>query len=113
MARETLEGNSRLLLAGEGREAMTELKTQLDAFAETTHRRWEVRGAEGMTGGELDQQYDAIYMSILGLCNDVTAEMEVAISRDWHLSAGISIGINVGVLLILTSIVGVVPSTKP
>ena len=74
----------------------------------TTRRRWELRDAEGVIGGELDQQYDAIYMSILSLCGDVTAEMDVAISRDRRLSAGISIAINFGVLLLLASIAGVV-----
>ena len=76
----------------------------MNEFREATEARWRLRSVEGRTGGQLDQEYDAIYENIRRLATTVERQMDKAIEEDWRLSAGTSIAINLLVLALVATV---------
>lgn len=78
------------------------LGERLDQFAELTRDRWAApHGGGGETGGRLDQRYDGLYDLILVDCRRIREAMDTADLGDWRRSAGITLLINAGVLLLV------------
>ena len=53
-----------------------------------------MRSSSGRTGGDLDQEYDAVYRSILQLSLDVLEGVEALMAEKWRRSARLSIAVN-------------------
>lgn len=73
---------------------LRELRERLREFEDITDRRWSLRESSGRTGGDLDQEYDAVYRSILQLSLDVLEGVEALMAEKWRRSARLSIAVN-------------------
>jgi len=108
-----LEGTTPSIEQGAAREPATaeklgELRGELDHFLAATMERWDTIDDEGRIGGELDQQYDAIYKSIQAVCSQIVSELNKNNSRDWQRAAQAAIAVNGAVVLVLLAGSGLV-----
>ncbi len=88
------------------RELLTELESDLASLLLKSKERWSKRANEGQTGGEMDQEFDHLFVGILADANEVTSKLTLAMTRDWRSLAKMSIAVNaVGLLLLLASLV--------
>ena len=88
------------------RELLTRLQTNLDTLHENAKERWKKRTGGGETGGKMDEEFDQIFIGILGDATEVTSQLTEAMTRDWRALAKTSIALNViGCLLLLASLV--------
>ena len=89
------------------REDFEAIRTELIHLIAVTRQRWDKRDDEGRIGGELDQQYDAIYGDILDSCSRVVREMSVSSGDDFRRAAQSAGAVNALVLLLLMGGAGV------
>ncbi|HEX6885918.1 MAG TPA: serine/threonine-protein kinase [Planctomycetota bacterium] len=76
------------------------LHEELGLFLQVTNERWKDKDA-GRIGGELDQEYDAIYLRIQGLCDEIRGDLDEANAHEWERAAGAAIAVNGAFLLLL------------
>ncbi len=66
----------------ESRENLHLLRDQIGEFDRILSERWEARDTIGVIGGELDQQFDAIFGEILALSTKVSEQIDGIIMAD-------------------------------
>jgi serine/threonine protein kinase len=81
-------------------ESLTLLQEDIRQFIGITEERWRDKDA-GRIGGELDQQYDSVYLRIQGLCNEATRGLDQTSAEEWERAAGAAIAVNAAFLLLL------------
>jgi len=76
------------------------LHDEIGLFLNVTNERWRDKDA-GRIGGELDQEYDAIYLRIQALCDEIGGELDQDNAHEWQRAAGAAIAVNGAFLLLL------------
>ncbi len=66
----------------EARELLVELKLQVAELDRLVVSRWEGKDTTGIIGGELDQQFDAVFHEILDLSRGIGAQIDAVIAAD-------------------------------
>jgi len=88
------------------RALLEELEVDLGALLQKSKERWTKRMDGGETGGEMDQEFDRLFVGILADANEVTSLLSRAMTRDWGSLAKASIAANtIGLVLLLTSLI--------
>jgi len=88
------------------RQLLEELEIDLEALLQKSKDRWNKRRDGGETGGEMDQEFDLLYVGILGDANEITSNLSLAMTHDWRSLAKASIAANtIGLFLLLTSLI--------
>jgi signal transduction histidine kinase/CheY-like chemotaxis protein len=63
-------------------ETLRQLQRKLTQFDRLATERWEVRDTAGVIGGDLDQQFDAVFGEILSLSSAIAAQIDQFIAAD-------------------------------
>ena len=66
----------------EAREDLHLLRDQITEFDRILSDRWEARDTTGVIGGELDQQFDAVFGEILALSTTISGQIDAIIRAD-------------------------------
>ena len=66
----------------EARENLELLRDRVSEFDRIVSQRWESRDTTGVIGGELDQQFDAVFGEILALSTDIAGQIDGIIMTD-------------------------------
>lgn len=82
-------------------EQLGRLRTEIDHFLAVTLERWNTRDDAGRIGGALDQEYDAIYKVILGVCSQIVTELNESSALDFRRTAQAALAVNGAILLVL------------
>jgi serine/threonine protein kinase len=88
-------------------DQLERLRDELGLFMGVTGERWRDKDV-GRIGGELDQEYDAIYLRIQALCSEITGDLDQANAAEWEQAAGAAIAVNAAFLALLLVGSGVV-----
>jgi hypothetical protein len=84
-------------------EELRTLQAQLEHRLKITEERWSLKDSEGRIGGELDQEYDANYRTILDLCRQIFKELEQSSSADWQRAAEAALAVNGAIMFVLVA----------
>jgi len=63
-------------------DRLIELRQNIDRLGEQVESRWQTRETEGAIGGEMDQQFDAVYGVILTLSRGITSDIDALVASD-------------------------------
>ncbi len=88
-------------------EQLGRLRGEIDHFLAVTMERWHTKEGAGRIGGELDQQYDAIYKVMLAICGQIVSELTASTSDEWKRAAEAAIAVNAAVIFVLVAAAGV------
>jgi signal transduction histidine kinase/CheY-like chemotaxis protein/HPt (histidine-containing phosphotransfer) domain-containing protein len=66
----------------ESRDNLHLLRDKISEFERILSERWEMRDTTGIIGGDLDQQFDAVFGEILALSTDVSGQIDGIIMAD-------------------------------
>ncbi|MEQ1894333.1 MAG: serine/threonine-protein kinase [Planctomycetota bacterium] len=86
---------------GETRDEFEALARELARMLDVTRQRWASPGGAGRIGGELDQEYDGIYVNIMRGCTSITTQMHASSNEDWRRAAQSASAVNALVLILL------------
>jgi len=93
--------------APETADKLRALRAQLEHRLEITRERWQLKDSAGRIGGDLDQQYDANYRSILDDCSAIFNDLEQSSAHDWQRAAKAALAVNGAIMLLLVATSGV------
>jgi serine/threonine protein kinase len=86
---------------------LRELKARLEYRLKITEERWQLKDSEGRIGGNLDQEYDANYRTILDLCREIFTDLEQSSAHDWQRVAKAALVVNGAIMFVLLAASGV------
>jgi len=79
------------------------LHSNIEHFIDVTNERWKDKDGLGRIGGDLDQEYDAIYKEIQTECGDVVTDLGESSARDWRVAAQAALAVNGAVVVLLAA----------
>jgi len=83
-------------------DKLIELRQNIDRLGEQVETRWQMRETEGVIGGDMDQQFDAVFGEILTLSSGITSDIDALVAADEARIVYVN-GVIVAVLLLLFS----------
>ena len=66
----------------EARGNLLLLREHITEFDRILSQRWDARDTTGVIGGDLDQEFDAVFGEILALCTTISEQIDAIISAD-------------------------------
>jgi len=69
-------------VAPETNDRLIELRQNIDQLGEQVESRWQMRETSGVIGGDMDQQFDAVFHHILELSRGITSDIDALVASD-------------------------------
>jgi len=69
-------------VAPEVSDKLIELRQKIDQLGEQVESRWQLRETSGVIGGDMDQQFDALFYQILALSRGITSDIDALVAAD-------------------------------
>ncbi len=63
-------------------DRLIELRQNIEQLGEQVESRWQLRETDGVIGGDMDQQFDAVFHHILALSRGITSDIDALVTLD-------------------------------
>ena len=89
-------------------DRLIELRQNIDQLGELVGSRWQTRDTVGVIGGDMDQQFDAIFFQILKLSSSIAQDLDALIASDEARIAYVNLAIIVVLIMLFLGLTGLV-----
>jgi signal transduction histidine kinase/CheY-like chemotaxis protein len=89
-------------------DRLIELRQNIDRLGEQVESRWQTRETEGVIGGDMDQQFDAVYGVILTLSSGITSDIDALVALDQERIVYVNWAIVAVLVLLFSGLAGLV-----
>jgi serine/threonine protein kinase len=100
----TAFGDVAMVVDEEVRTGLVPLHLELNKLIAISQERWEKRADEGRIGGDLDQEFDAVFESIQARSADLMHHVEDEAAAGWRRSAQAGVAVNLLAMLLFLGI---------
>ena len=95
-------------VARETNDRLIELRQNIDQLGEQVESRWQMRETSGVIGGDMDQQFDAVFHHILELSRSITSDIDALVASDQLRIAYVNWVIGAVLVLLFSGLAGLV-----